>query len=34
MEKAGKAGNIEALAVLLPRFEQELASVEHYLAGY
>ena len=34
MEKAGKAGDTEALAVLLPRFELELASVEHYLASY
>ncbi|MHB8230264.1 MAG: hybrid sensor histidine kinase/response regulator [Vulcanimicrobiaceae bacterium] len=34
MERAGKDGNTEALAVLLPRFERELASVEHYLAGY
>ncbi|MDO8447046.1 MAG: CHASE3 domain-containing protein [Deltaproteobacteria bacterium] len=31
MEKAGKAGDSETLAVLLPRFEQELASVEGYL---
>ncbi len=34
MEKAGKAGNIKALTLLLPGFEEELASVEHYLAGY
>ncbi|OZA30035.1 MAG: histidine kinase, partial [Hydrogenophilales bacterium 17-61-9] len=34
MEKAGKAGDTEALAVLLPRFELELADVEHYLTGY
>jgi len=31
MEKAGKAGDAETLAVLLPRFEQELASVEGFL---
>ncbi len=34
MEKAGKDGNMAALAVLLPKFEQELAKVEGYLAGY
>ena len=34
MEKAGKAGDIAALAALLPKFEQELASVEHFLDGY
>ncbi|MDD2915123.1 MAG: PAS domain S-box protein [Gallionella sp.] len=34
MEKAGKAGDAEALAVLLPKFEQELAGVEGFLDGY
>ncbi|MFA7238645.1 MAG: PAS domain S-box protein [Sulfuricellaceae bacterium] len=34
MEQAGKADDTEALAVLLPRFEQELAGVEGFLAGY
>jgi HPt (histidine-containing phosphotransfer) domain-containing protein len=34
MERAGKAGDTEALAVLLPRLELELADVEHYLASY
>ncbi|MDD2915122.1 MAG: PAS domain S-box protein [Gallionella sp.] len=34
MEKAGKAGDAEALAVLLPKFEQELAGVESFLEGY
>ncbi|MDP4027832.1 MAG: ATP-binding protein [Gallionella sp.] len=34
MEKAGKAGDTETLAALLPRFEQELASVEGFLDGY
>ena len=34
MEQAGKAGDMAALAMLLPRFEQELASVEHFLEGY
>ncbi|MDO8466131.1 MAG: Hpt domain-containing protein [Gallionella sp.] len=34
MEKAGKGGDAEALAVLLPKFEQELASVEHFLERY
>jgi len=31
MEQAGKAGNTAALAALLPKFEQELAVVEHFL---
>jgi HPt (histidine-containing phosphotransfer) domain-containing protein len=31
MEDAGKAGDIDALAVLLPRFEVEMAVVEKYL---
>jgi len=34
MEQAGKAGDNETLAELLPRFEQELASVEGYLDEY
>ena len=34
MEKAGKAGDTKALAAALPRFEQELASVEGFLDGY
>ncbi|OGT01468.1 MAG: hypothetical protein A3F73_04855 [Gallionellales bacterium RIFCSPLOWO2_12_FULL_59_22] len=34
MEQAGKAGDMKALAVLLPGFEQELASVEGFLEGY
>jgi len=34
MEQAGKAGDSEALTVWLPKFEQELASVESYLEGY
>jgi len=34
MERAGKAGDNEALTVLLPRFEQALAVVEGYLEGY
>jgi len=34
MEKAGKSGDTAALAELLPRFEQELATVERYLEGY
>ena len=34
MEKAGKAGDTETLEALLPRFEQELLSVESFIAGY
>ena len=34
MEQAGKAGDMAALAMLLPRFEQELASVEDFLDRY
>jgi CheY-like chemotaxis protein/HPt (histidine-containing phosphotransfer) domain-containing protein len=34
MEQAGKAGDTEALAALLLRFEQEMAGVEHYLEDY
>jgi HPt (histidine-containing phosphotransfer) domain-containing protein len=33
MEQAGKADDTKALAVLLPRFEQELAGVEGFLEG-
>ena len=31
IEQAGKAGDMKALTVLLPKFEQELASVEGFL---
>jgi len=31
MEQAGKAGQVEALADLLPRFENEMAAVEEHL---
>ena len=34
MEQVGKAGNAETLAVLLPKFEQELADVEDFLEGH
>jgi len=34
MEQAGQAGDTEALAALLHRFEQEMADVEHYLEDY
>ncbi len=34
LEKAGKGGDAEALATLLPKFEQELAGVERFLEGY
>ena len=34
MEKSGKAGDSEALTMLLSKFEQELASVEGYIEGY
>jgi HPt (histidine-containing phosphotransfer) domain-containing protein len=34
MEKAGKGGDAETLAALLPKFEQELAGVEGFLEGY
>jgi len=34
MEKAGKGSDAAALAMLLPQFEQELASVEGFLDGY
>ena len=34
MEQAGKNGDMEALATLLPRFEHELVGVERYLDGY
>ena len=33
MEKAGKAGDAGTLAVLLPKFEQELAGVDSFLEG-
>jgi len=33
MEKSGKAGDAEALMALLPKFEQELTSVEGFLEG-
>ena len=33
MEQAGKAGDTEPLEALLPRFEQELLSVEGFIAG-
>jgi CheY-like chemotaxis protein/HPt (histidine-containing phosphotransfer) domain-containing protein len=34
MEKSGKAGDNKALALLLPKFDQELAHVERFLEGY
>ena len=34
MEQAGKAGDMAALAVLLLKFERELAGVEGFLEGY
>jgi CheY-like chemotaxis protein/HPt (histidine-containing phosphotransfer) domain-containing protein len=34
MEKSGKAGDNGALALLLPKFDQELANVERFLEGY
>jgi len=34
MEKAGKGGDADALAVLLPQFERELAGVDGFLEGY
>ena len=33
MEQAGKVGDTEALAVLLPRFEAEMAVVDEYLGS-
>jgi PAS domain S-box-containing protein len=33
MEQAGKAGMFEALTVLLPRFEAEMAAVDEYLGS-
>ena len=33
MEQAGKAGQVEALTVLLPRFEAEMAAVDNYLGS-
>jgi HPt (histidine-containing phosphotransfer) domain-containing protein len=34
MEKSGKAGDNQVLALLLPKFDQELAHVEQFLVGY
>ncbi len=34
IEKSGKLGNSAAVKVLLPRFELELAGVEHFLEGF
>jgi HPt (histidine-containing phosphotransfer) domain-containing protein len=34
MERGGKAGDREALVMLLPKFEHELAKVERYLDEY
>ncbi|OIQ92239.1 signal transduction histidine-protein kinase BarA [mine drainage metagenome] len=34
MEKLGKVSDNDALAALLPKFEQELANVERFLDGY
>ncbi len=34
MEKAGKGGDAEALAALLPKFEQELMGIERFLDEY
>ncbi|MDO8990104.1 MAG: PAS domain S-box protein [Sideroxyarcus sp.] len=34
MEKSGKEGDSEALTMLLPKFEQELANVARFLEGY
>ncbi|MFA5170932.1 MAG: PAS domain S-box protein [Sulfuriferula sp.] len=34
MEAAGKAGDMDVLAELLPKFEHELASVDGFLAAY
>ena len=33
MEQAGKTGQVEALTVLLPRFEAEMAAVDKYLGS-
>ena len=33
MEQAGKTGQVEALTVLLPRFEAEMAAVNEYLGS-
>jgi two-component system sensor histidine kinase/response regulator len=33
MEQAGEAGEVEALTVLLPRFEAEMAAVDNYLGS-
>ncbi len=34
IEQAGKAADVKALAALLPKFEQEFASVKQYLESY
>jgi len=34
MEQTGKTGQAEALAVLLPRFEAEIAAVDEYLGSF
>ena len=34
LEQAGKGGDTSALALLLPKFEQELAGVEGFLDEY
>jgi hypothetical protein len=33
MERAGKAGDAQALTALLPRFELELAAVDKYIGS-
>jgi len=33
IEQAGKAGQVEALTTLLPRFEAEMAAVDEYLGS-
>jgi hypothetical protein len=34
IEDSGRANDIASLETLLPKFEQELASVERFLEGY
>jgi CheY-like chemotaxis protein/HPt (histidine-containing phosphotransfer) domain-containing protein len=34
MEKSGKVGDNKALALLLPKFDQELAHVKQFIEGY
>jgi two-component system, sensor histidine kinase and response regulator len=34
MEQAGKAGDIQALNALLPRFESELTAVNNYIDSF